>query len=142
MPDVNTTNKTSKKPPEAAKTVQVALTQKPASLEKLIEAFSGPSESFEDYIRDAATALGGGFLFGLPASGLIDDCQRIAAIQIAEKGQSELKTLFVLLDKSGESLRLRKEDGRLKELESFASAFVDVLQHIGHAADAPATEKQ
>ncbi len=96
-----------------------------------LAAVSTSEERFADDVRKLAHALGGEYLFDLPASGLAESCQRIAAIQLPLKGSKQPQTEFILLDKDGENLRLRTDSDRLKDLEKFADTFVDVLGHIG-----------
>ncbi len=101
------------------------------TLASKISAVSTSEECFADDVRKLAHTLGGEYLFDLPASGLAESCQRIAAIQLPLNGNGLPQTEFILLDKDGENLRLRTDRDRLKDLEKFSATFIDVLGHIG-----------
>lgn len=111
-----------------------------ARLAAQLEQFSGDAETFEERMRQVAQELGGDYLFGLPASGLLDNCQRIAAIRLPLEGSEVTETAFILLDAAGENVRLSNHKDRLKDLEKFSAAFVDVLGRIGPLPEVSASE--
>ncbi|MGQ3291503.1 MAG: hypothetical protein ACT6U0_04700, partial [Shinella sp.] len=78
----------------------------------------------------AAGQVGGDFLFDLPASGLKDDCRRIAALRVPKGEDRALAVVFALLDAEGAAIRMENPDEKTKDLKRFADAFIDVLQRI------------
>lgn len=101
-------------------------------LELSLDGFSpGAGHGFADAVRQAARKLGGDLLFELPASGLADDCQTIAALRIPDGGAAgELRIVLALLDAAGTSIRVENPGGRTQGLKRFADAFVAVLERI------------
>ncbi|MCF3640117.1 hypothetical protein LXM94_09065 [Rhizobium sp. TRM95111] len=100
-------------------------------LELALDSFSGESPDFEKTVRLAARNLGGDFLFALPASGLAEDCSRIAALRIPDPGdQKALKIVFALLGESDGTIRVEEPAAATAGLKRFAEAFVGVLERI------------
>ncbi|MCO6186959.1 hypothetical protein [Rhizobium sp. L1K21] len=104
--------------------------------------FSADAETFETRVRELANELGGDYLFGLPASGLVKDCQRIAAMRLPVEGKDVDETIFILLDNAGETVRLSNKKDQLQDVEKFAAAFIDVLGRIGPLPDTASGEAQ
>ncbi|KQR77399.1 hypothetical protein ASG25_03765 [Rhizobium sp. Leaf384] len=86
--------------------------------------------AFSDRVRAAAADLNGAFLFDLPASGLVENCQRIAVLRIPRDKDMGAETIFACLEADGTSIRIEKPDERTLGLANFAQAFVDVFQRI------------
>ncbi|WP_145925866.1 hypothetical protein [Shinella sp. HZN7] len=99
-------------------------------LELSLDGFSGDEAGFADAVRMAADQVGGDFLFDLPASGLAEDCRRIAALRVPQGEEGALAVVFALLDAEGAAIRVETPDETMKDLKRFADAFVDVLQRI------------
>lgn len=99
-------------------------------LELSLDGFSGDEASFAEAVRNAADQLGGDYLFDLPASGLAEDCLRIAALRVPKGEDGALEIVFALLDAEGAAIRVENPDENTKDLKRFADAFVDVLQRI------------
>lgn len=83
---------------------------------------------FSEAVRRAAGTLGGEFLFDLPASGLAEDCQRIAALRIPEANGKGMKIVFALLD--GSAIRVEDPGEETSDLKNFAHSFVGVLERM------------
>ncbi|WP_246301357.1 hypothetical protein [Mycoplana rhizolycopersici] len=99
-------------------------------LELSLDGFATEPDGFSDAVRRAAKALDGEFLFDLPASGLAEDCQRIAALRIPEATGSGLKIVFALLDDSGTGIRVEDPGEQTSGLKNFADSFVGVLERM------------
>ena len=99
-------------------------------LELSLDGFSGDEASFAEAVRNAADQLGGDYLFDLPASGLAEDCLRIAALRVPKGEDGALEIVFALLDAEGAAIRVENPDEKTQDLKRFADAFVDVLQRI------------
>lgn len=99
-------------------------------LELSLDGFSGDGASFAEAVRAAAGRFGGDLLFELPASGLAEDCLRIAALRVPKGADGALEIVFALLDAEGATIRVENPDERTKDLKRFADAFVDVLVRI------------
>lgn len=83
---------------------------------------------FVEVVTEAASSAGGEFLFDLPASGLLPDCSRLAAVRLPS-GTGAV-TVLACLDLDGETIRVEAPDERTRHLSEFADAFVDVLQRF------------
>lgn len=99
-------------------------------LELSLDGFSGDETGFAQAVRTAASQLGGDYLFDLPASGLAEDCVRIAALRVPKGDAGTLNVVFALLDAEGSAIRVENPDEKTADLKRFADAFVDVLQRI------------
>lgn len=106
------------------------LTLELVELELSLDGFAVEQDGFSDALRRAAQALGGEFLFDLPASGLAEDCQRIAALRIPEAGGRGNKIVFALLDDSGTGIRVEDPGEETSGLKNFADSFVSVLERM------------
>ncbi len=116
--------------PVATSTGDPALPLELLELELSLDGFSGDEASFTEAVRQAADQVGGDFLFDLPASGLAEDCLRIAALRVPKGENGALETVFALLDAEGAAIRVENPDAKTKDLKRFADAFIDVLQRI------------
>lgn len=116
--------------PVASNAGEPALPLELLELELSLDGFSGDAESFADAVRNAADQVGGDFLFDLPASGLAEDCLRIAALRLPNSEDGALSVVFALLDAEGAAVRVENPDEQTEGLKRFAEAFVDVLQRI------------
>lgn len=99
-------------------------------LELSLDGFSGDEAGFANAVRTAADQIGGDFLFDLPASGLAEDCRRIAALRVPQGEEGVLAVVFALLDAEGAAIRVETPGETMKDLKHFADAFVDVLQRF------------
>ena len=81
---------------------------------------------FCDAVRDAALKIDGEFLFDLPASGLVDDAQRIAVVCLSRDNGGRFG--LVLLSAHGDRVRTVEADEATQGLVRFAKAFVAVLE--------------
>ncbi len=116
--------------PAATPAGEPALPLELLELELSLDGFSGDEASFAEAVRNAADQLGGDYLFDLPASGLAEDCLRIAALRVPKGNDGALEIVFALLDAEGAAIRVENPDENTKDLKRFADAFVDVLQRI------------
>lgn len=99
-------------------------------LELSLDRFSGGDSDFADFVRSVSDDVGGEFLFALPASGLVDDCLMIAVLRLGASGDKAPTILFVCLDADGSTVRAEQPSERTADLQSFAEAFVGVLERI------------
>jgi hypothetical protein len=99
-------------------------------LELSVDGFAEGREGFTAYVTGAALSLGGSFLFELPASGLIADCERIAALRIPREDPADAMTIFACLETGGTTIRMESPCEETADLKNFADAFVDVLRRI------------
>ncbi len=99
-------------------------------LELSLDGVAADEGGFSDAVRRAAGALGGEFLFDLPASGLAADCRRIAALRIPEANGDGLKIVFALLDDGGTGIRVEDPSEETSDLKNFAHSFVGVLERM------------
>lgn len=113
-----------------AKSGEAALPLELLELELSLDGFSGDADAFAAAVREAAGQLDGDFLFELPASGLAEDCQRIAALRVPTGEDGALEVVFALLDADASAIRVENPDEKTADLKRFADAFVDVLQRI------------
>lgn len=107
--------------------------QPPMSLEMMelelaLDLDAVAERGFSSTVRAAATAIGGEFLFDLPASGLVDDAQRIAVICLSRDDGGRFG--LVLLDGDGSRARTVEPDQATADLVQFARAFVAVLEKL------------
>lgn len=116
--------------PVAITTGEPALPLELLELELSLDGFSGNEAGFAEAVRTAASQLGGDYLFDLPASGLAEDCLRIAALRVPKGDESTLSVVFALLNTEGSGIRVENPDEKTQDLKRFADAFVDVLQRI------------
>jgi hypothetical protein len=114
----------------ATHTGEPALPLELLELELSLDGFSGDEAGFAETVRAAAGQIGGDFLFDLPASGLAEDCRRIAALRVPKGDKGELSLVFALLDAEGAAIRVENPGKETQGLKRFADAFVDVLQRI------------
>lgn len=97
-------------------------------LELSLDGFAVEEGGFSEAVHRAAGTLGGEFLFDLPASGLAEDCQRIAALRIPEANGKGQKIVFALLD--GSAIRVEDPGEQTSDLKNFAHSFVGVLERM------------
>jgi len=99
-------------------------------LELSLDGFTAGAAGFSRHLRIAAEGVKGAFLFELPASGLIANCERIAVLRIPEGTGSTMATIFACLESDGATIRIERPDDTTAGLKNFADAFVDVLERI------------
>jgi hypothetical protein len=83
---------------------------------------------FCEAVRGAARASGAEFLFDLPASGLVEDAQRIAIICLSRKDGGRFG--LVLLSPEGDRAIALEPGPETAGLVQFAKAFVAVLERL------------
>ena len=83
---------------------------------------------FADAVGDAAKVIGGEFLFDLPASGLVEDAQRIAVVCLSRQNGGRFG--LVLLSAGGDRVETAEADVATAGLVQFARAFVAVLEKL------------
>jgi hypothetical protein len=83
---------------------------------------------FADAVGDAAKVIGGEFLFDLPASGLVEDAQRIAVVCLSRQNGGRFG--LVLLSAGGDRVETAEADEATTGLVQFARAFVAVLEKL------------
>jgi hypothetical protein len=83
---------------------------------------------FCDAVGDAARTIGGEFLFDVPASGLVEDAQRIAIVCLSRDNGGRFG--LVLLSADGDRVRTAEADEATRGLVQFAKAFVAVLEKL------------
>ncbi|MDP2732027.1 MAG: hypothetical protein Q8O63_02780 [Hoeflea sp.] len=86
------------------------------------------ANGFGAAVREAAKRVGGEFLFDLPASGLLDDAQRIAVVCLSRDDGGRFG--LVLLSADGDQARTVEPDSTTADLVQFAKAFVAVLEKL------------
>ena len=99
-------------------------------LELSLDGFAADENGFADAVREAAGRIGGDFLFELPASGLAENCLRIAALRAPATEAGEMRIVFALLDADGTSIRVEDPGEKTEGLKRFAEAFIGVLERI------------
>jgi len=99
-------------------------------LELALDGLATDEAGFADALRAAAGEIDGEFLFDLPASGLFEDCRRIAALRLRDGGEDGARVVFALLEADGASVRVEHPDAATDGLKRFAEAFIDVLERI------------
>lgn len=98
-------------------------------LELSLEGYDGGETGFCDAVRKAAGGAGGEFLFDLPATGLIEDCRRIAALRVPSQ-EEKMCVVFALLDGNGTEIRMQAPAEETAHLVRLANAFVGVLERM------------
>lgn len=83
---------------------------------------------FCDAVRDAAEKIDAEFLFDLPASGLVEDAQRIALVCLSRDNGGRFG--LVLLSAHGDRVRTAEACEATQGLVRFAKAFVSVLEKL------------
>ncbi|TCQ28993.1 hypothetical protein [Rhizobium sp. PP-CC-3G-465] len=109
---------------------ELEFTMEMLELELSLDGTAPDGDDFSDRVRAAAADLKGAFLFDLPASGLVDNCERIAVLRIPRDSGTGSETIFACLEADGTSIRIEKPNERTMGLASFAQAFVDVFQRM------------
>ena len=99
-------------------------------LELSLDGIVTDEEGFADALRVAAEGLGGEFLFDLPASGLAENCRRIAALRMPDAEGDAPRVVFALLEADGPVIRVEHPDEGTDGLRRFAEAFIGVLERI------------
>jgi hypothetical protein len=83
---------------------------------------------FCEAVREAARISGAEFLFDLPASGLVEDAQRIAIVCLSRKDGGRFG--LVLLSPEGDRASALEPGPETAGLVQFARAFVAVLEKL------------
>ncbi|MCY0094203.1 hypothetical protein [Hoeflea ulvae] len=83
---------------------------------------------FGEAVRAAARTVNGEFLFDLPASGLLDDAQRIAVVCLSRQDGGRFG--LVVLNSKGDRAMTVEPGAGTADLLRFARAFVGVLEKL------------
>jgi len=97
-------------------------------LECALDIAQSDKKGFADTVAAAARSMDGELLFCLPASGLADGQQKIAAVRIPVAGSHRL--VFVFLSEDGARLTVRVPTEETAGLASFSNAFIDLLERL------------
>lgn len=97
-------------------------------LELSLDPFDVAQKGFAETVSTAVKALGGDYLFTLPATGLAAGYQKIAAVRLP--GGDGRRLAFVLLDENGTRMEVRMPDDETSALARFSTAFVELLQRL------------
>ncbi len=97
-------------------------------LELALDSVQAEQSGFTEAIGAAVKSLGGEFLFSLPASGLADGQQKIAAVRLPSDDGKVL--LFVLLSEDGRHVTVRAPDEETARLADFSQAFIGLLENF------------
>ena len=110
--------------------VDPSMTMELLELELSLENLTTEPTDFTARVRKAAADVEGAYLFELPASGLIEGCDRIAVLRIPLSGGAATTTVFACLENDGVTVRIVMPDETMTDLKNFAEAFVDVFRRI------------
>lgn len=97
-------------------------------LELALMAFNPARQTFLAAVCEAARVVNGTCLFELPAQGLMDNCERVAAVHLSTSDGP--LTVFACLETDGESIRLERAGERHGKLTRFARSFLSLLQTL------------
>jgi hypothetical protein len=90
--------------------------------EMALDSVQPATNGFAASVKEATGALNGTYLFDLPASGLVLNCQKIAAVHLPTSETGEI--VFVLLSEDGTAIRVESPSPATEDLARFAEAFV------------------
>ncbi|PST26387.1 hypothetical protein C7U60_05045 [Mesorhizobium plurifarium] len=113
-------------PPAGDAAIPMALLE----LELSLDRFSGNKDDFVGFTHKVAHDIGAELLFILPASGLVDDCETIAAVRHGRTEDNTPIILFICLAQDDATIRVEQPSERTAGLKSFAESFVGVLERI------------
>lgn len=106
-----------------------SLTDEPVlELELALMAFNPARQTFLGAVCEAARVVNGTCLFELPAKGLMDNCERVAAVHLSTSDGA--MTVFACLEADGETIRLERAGERHGKLTRFARSFLSLLQTL------------
>lgn len=115
-------------PKERTPTQATPLALELVELELALDLSHIADRGFCDAVRDAAREIGGEYLFDLPASGLVEDAQRIAVVCLSRDQGGRF--VLVLLSGNGDRVQAIEADESTSGLVQFARAFVSVLEKL------------
>lgn len=95
-------------------------------LELALDSMQAEQLGFSEAVGSAVQSLGGEVLFSLPASGLAEGQQKIAAVRLP--ADTEAMLLFVFLSEDGTRTTVRLPDEETSRLADFSEAFIDLLE--------------
>jgi hypothetical protein len=107
---------------------QVPLSLDLVELDLALDLSDIADRGFADAVADAAKVIGGEFLFDLPASGLVEEAQRIAVVCLSRDNGGRFG--LVLLSARGDRVETAEADEATAGLVQFARAFVAVLEKL------------
>lgn len=97
-------------------------------LEMALDSAQPCANGFADSVREVTRALGGTYLFDLPASGILEGKQRIAALSMPIGAGGTV--VFVVLSEDGSSVSVDMVTEETADLARFAEAFLTLHQHL------------
>ena len=97
-------------------------------LEMALDSAQPAANGFADSVRQAARSLGGSYLFDLPASGIIEGKQKIAALSMPIGAGGTI--VFVMLSEDGATVSVDMVSEETADLARFAEAFLALHQHL------------
>ncbi|MEZ2129275.1 MULTISPECIES: hypothetical protein [unclassified Sinorhizobium] len=94
-----------------------------------LDGYDEGEAGFREAVQKAAKSADGELLFDLPATGLIENCSRLAVIRIPD-GEEATRIVFALLDEESNDIRVQVPNEETEHLVRFANAFVGVLEQM------------
>jgi hypothetical protein len=111
-----------------ARTAQSPMPLELMELEFALDLNDIAERGFSDAVRAAAKTIDAEFLFDLPASGLVDNAQRIAIVCLSRNDGGRFG--LVLLAPDGDRASTLEPGPETADLVQFARAFVAVLEKL------------
>lgn len=84
---------------------------------------------FEQAVTSAAETIGARVLFALPAAGVVDDADQVAALWIESDDAKAI--VFAVLDASRSEVRI-EHDGPMGDMARLGASLIHVLGHLQH----------
>lgn len=97
-------------------------------LEMALDSMQPATNGFAASVREAARSVEGAFLFDLPASGIAEGFQKIAAVHMPIGAGGTI--VFVLLSEDGTTVSVEMPTEATTDLARFAEAFVALHQRL------------
>jgi hypothetical protein len=85
---------------------------------------------FDEAVAIATESVGARTLFSLPAAGLVEKAERIAAVWLGNETDEAI--VFVVLDEDGSAVRIERGDGAMEDMSKLVHSYVDVLGQLQH----------
>ncbi|WP_099865171.1 hypothetical protein [Pararhizobium haloflavum] len=96
--------------------------------EMALDSVQPATNGFAESVRQAVESVNGAFLFDLPASGLVEGSQKIAAVHMPIGASGAI--VFVLLSEDGTTVKVEMPAEATADLARFAEAFVALHQRL------------
>ena len=107
----------------AAHTIELEL----LAFEMALDAAHPCASNFREAVGRAAEAVDGAYLFDLPGSGLLPDCERIGAVHLPIAPHGQLA--FALLSRD-DRVSAILPNAQLEDLSRFAQAFMELHENL------------